>query len=55
MGARTVQVYADADDPGPEALYEAVGFHRRAFHHRFEHGTASTTSAAATTDLQSTP
>jgi mycothiol synthase len=56
MGARIVQVYADADDPGPEALYETVGFHRRAFHHRFEHGAAAaTTSAPGATDLQSTP
>ncbi len=55
MGARIVQVYADADEPGPEALYEAVGFHRRAFHHRFEHGATTTTSAPEAADLQSTP
>lgn len=50
MGARTVQVYADALDPGPEALYEAVGFRRRAFHLRFERGDATPTGP----DLQST-
>jgi mycothiol synthase len=45
-GAQVVQVYADASEAGPEALYEAVGFHRRAFHLRFERPGA---------DLQSTP
>jgi mycothiol synthase len=32
LGARTVQVYSDATDGGPEALYAAVGFRRRAYH-----------------------
>jgi ribosomal protein S18 acetylase RimI-like enzyme len=45
-GARVVQVYADASEAGPEALYEAIGFRRRAFHLRFERPGA---------DLQSTP
>lgn len=35
MGARIVQVYSDTGDAGPEALYPAVGFHRRAFHQRY--------------------
>ena len=35
-GARVVQVYSDAANPASEALYEAVGFERRAFHRRYE-------------------
>lgn len=35
MGARTIQVYSDTEDAGPEALYPAVGFRRRAFHQRY--------------------
>lgn len=36
LGARVVQVYSDASTPASEALYEAVGFDRRAFHRRYE-------------------
>jgi ribosomal protein S18 acetylase RimI-like enzyme len=40
-GAAVVQVYSDATREGAEALYEAVGFHRRAYHRRYERpGTA---------------
>jgi ribosomal protein S18 acetylase RimI-like enzyme len=35
-GARVVQVYSDASNPASEALYEAIGFRRRAFHRRYE-------------------
>ena len=35
-GARVVQVYSDASNAASEALYEAVGFRRRAFHRRYE-------------------
>jgi ribosomal protein S18 acetylase RimI-like enzyme len=35
-GARVVQVYSDATNQASEALYEAVGFRRRAFHRRYE-------------------
>ncbi len=35
-GATTVQVYSDASVAPAEALYEAVGFHRRAHHQRYE-------------------
>ena len=35
MGARLVQVYSDTEDAGPEALYPATGFTRRAFHQRY--------------------
>ncbi len=34
--ARIVQVYSDATNMASEALYEAVGFERRAFHRRYE-------------------
>lgn len=34
-GARIVQVYADAAEAPAEALYEATGFRRRAFHQRY--------------------
>jgi ribosomal protein S18 acetylase RimI-like enzyme len=34
-GARIVQVYSDASEAPAEALYEATGFHRRAFHQRY--------------------
>ena len=36
LGATVVQVYSDAANEASEALYEAVGFERRAFHQRFE-------------------
>jgi ribosomal protein S18 acetylase RimI-like enzyme len=36
LGATTVQVYSDASNTASEALYEAVGFRRRAFHRRYE-------------------
>jgi mycothiol synthase len=36
MSARVVQVFADPADDGPDALYEAVGFQRRAYHVRYE-------------------
>jgi ribosomal protein S18 acetylase RimI-like enzyme len=35
-GASIVQVYSDATNVASEALYEAVGFERRAFHRRYE-------------------
>ncbi len=35
-GVRVVQVYSDASNAASEALYEAVGFRRRAFHRRYE-------------------
>ncbi len=35
-GARLVQVYSDATNKASEALYEAVGFRRRAIHRRYE-------------------
>jgi ribosomal protein S18 acetylase RimI-like enzyme len=34
-GARMVQVYSDTSEGPAEALYEATGFHRRAFHQRY--------------------
>lgn len=34
-GARIVQVYSDASEAPAEALYEAIGFRRRAFHQRY--------------------
>ena len=34
-GARTVQVYADAAEVPAEALYESIGFRRRAAHRRY--------------------
>lgn len=43
LGATVVQVYADASDVGPEALYEAAGFRRRAFHQRYERPAPSPT------------
>jgi mycothiol synthase len=36
LGATVVQVYSDADDPGPEALYASAGFQRHSQHRRFE-------------------
>ena len=35
-GADVVQVYSDASDPGPEALYASAGFQRHAHHQRYE-------------------
>jgi ribosomal protein S18 acetylase RimI-like enzyme len=34
-GARVVQVYSDTSEAAAEALYEAAGFRRRAFHQRY--------------------
>ena len=48
MGARVVQVYSDAAEPGPEALYEAVGFRRRAFHQRYERPGVAADAVAST-------
>lgn len=36
-GARTIQVYSDADAAPAERLYAAAGFRRRARHQRYEH------------------
>jgi len=35
LGASIVQVFSDADTAASEALYQSVGFRRRAFHDRF--------------------
>ncbi len=35
LGANLVQVFSDADNAASEALYQSVGFTRRAFHDRF--------------------
>lgn len=35
LGARLVQVLSDADNAASEALYQSVGFSRRAYHDRF--------------------
>jgi ribosomal protein S18 acetylase RimI-like enzyme len=35
LGATVVQVFSDADNAASEALYQSVGFRRRAFHDRF--------------------
>jgi GNAT superfamily N-acetyltransferase len=35
LGATLVQVFSDADNAASEALYQSVGFTRRAFHDRF--------------------
>ncbi len=48
-GARVVQVYSDATNQASEALYEAVGFRRRAFHRRYER------PGGSEPDLQSSP
>ena len=48
MGARVVQVFSDATEPGPEALYEAVGFRRRAYHRRYERPGAAVDAVAST-------
>ena len=48
-GARVVQVYSHATNQASEALYEAVGFRRRAFHRRYER------PAGPEPDLQSGP
>ena len=45
-GAEVVQVYSDASDVGPEALYPAAGFQRHAYHQRYER--AAPDGAAAT-------
>ena len=34
-GARVVQVYSDSTNAASEALYESIGFRRRAFHRRY--------------------
>lgn len=49
LGATVVQVYADATDAGPEALYEAAGFRRRAFHQRYERPGPSSTEVRSAT------
>ena len=36
LGATVAQVYSDADDPGPEALYASAGFRRHSHHRRYE-------------------
>ncbi len=48
-GATIVQVYSDASNAASEALYQAVGFERRAFHRRYER------PASPEPDLQSEP
>ena len=48
-GARVVQVYSDTTNKASEALYESVGFERRAFHQRYVR------SGGAEPDLQSGP
>jgi ribosomal protein S18 acetylase RimI-like enzyme len=48
-GAKLVQVYSDASTAASEALYQAVGFERRAFHRRYER------PAGPGPDLQSGP
>jgi ribosomal protein S18 acetylase RimI-like enzyme len=48
-GARVVQVYSDAAYPAAEALYETLGFARRAFHRRYQR------PGGAAPDLQSGP
>jgi ribosomal protein S18 acetylase RimI-like enzyme len=35
LGASLVQVFSDADNAASEALYQSVGFRRRAFHDKF--------------------
>ena len=35
LGAQLVQVFSDADNAASEALYQSVGFTRRAFHDRY--------------------
>lgn len=57
-GARVVQVYADADDVAPVALYEAIGFTRHAFHQRYERPAAAarpTASPDPASGVASTP
>lgn len=48
-GARVVQVYSEASNDASEALYEAVGFQRRAYHRRYAR------PGAPEPDLQSGP
>jgi mycothiol synthase len=57
-GARVVQVYSDAANPASEALYEAIGFRRRAYHRRYERSgdpAAAGGTSSPTPDLQSSP
>jgi ribosomal protein S18 acetylase RimI-like enzyme len=57
-GARVVQVYSDAANPASEALYEAIGFRRRAHHRRYERPSdpaAAGGTSSPTPDLQSSP
>jgi ribosomal protein S18 acetylase RimI-like enzyme len=35
LGANLVQVFSDADNVASEALYQSVGFRRRAYHELF--------------------
>ena len=51
-GARVVQVYSDAANPASDALYEAIGFRRRAYHRRYERPGSAAVPAP---DLQSSP
>jgi ribosomal protein S18 acetylase RimI-like enzyme len=46
-GARIVQVYSETNAEPAEALYAASGFHRRAFHQRYEHPGAAPTEGPA--------
>jgi predicted N-acetyltransferase YhbS len=48
-GARLVQVYSDRADAAPEALYPAVGFERRATHHRYVVGSGRAADATIDT------
>ena len=53
--ARVVQVYSDASNPASEALYEAIGFRRRAFHRRHERPGDAGSADGPTPQLQSGP
>ena len=48
LGATVVQVYSDADDPGPEALYASAGFRRHSQHRRYERPAPSGAPSSAT-------
>jgi ribosomal protein S18 acetylase RimI-like enzyme len=51
LGARLVQVYSAADNPGSEALYQSVGFRRRSYHRRYRRpGPAESAAAASAAD-----
>lgn len=55
LGATTVQVYSEASSAPAEALYEAVGFRRRAFHQRYEHPATTAAVRTAPAAVRSTP